>query len=433
MARPLHIALAGPIATADVEPLLPSRGSWPRGTAGAPLMATLIEELLRRGHRVSAVTLSSDLPLRRVKHGGSRITAVGSGFSLTWCPMRPKAWPFNPTGGLGWLPGRIVDGYRYERRQLRAALQTLRPEIVHAHWAYEYAAAAIASRLPHLVTCHDWPREIVADRSTLRHLLYRWLRARLAAWVMRRAGALTAPSPWLAEVLAPQAGVPIAVVPNPLPPALCEANAASMRERAPEQRRRVLIVSHGFVRRKNVATGLRAFARLAATMPAAELVLLGEDMGAGQAAESWWRDQGLAGRVTFAGSVSPKLVRHWMGQSDVLLHPAASESFGMVLAEAMALGLPVVAGAASGAVPWVVGDGGWLVDVQSEEPLAAALAEVLGDRAAASRRAARARATACQRFAAPIVGDLYEDQYRVVLERAAAAPKPRFGLRRKAR
>lgn len=411
MARPLHIAIAGPLATADVEALLPSRGSWPRGYGGAPMMATLVRSLLERGHRVSAVTLSSDLPLRRVKHAGSRITAVGSGFSLTWCPMRPRAWPFNATGGLGWLPGRIVDGFRYERRQLRAALQSIRPDLVHAHWAYEFALAAIASRLPHLVTCHDWPREEILDRPTWRHRGYRWIRSRMANRVMARAAALSAPSPWLAGVLQPDARVPIAVVPNPLPPELC----LSLPERRRTPRSRVLVIANGFGRRKNVALALRAFALLAAQRPEAELILLGDDMGSGHAADLWWREQGLAGRVQFGGPVSHKLVRMWMGQSDVLLHPALSEAFGMVLIEAMALGLPVVAGEASGAVPWVVGVGGRLCDVRSAEAMAAALAEVLTDRVASAERAERAHRDACQRFAAPAIAEAYEALYRAVL------------------
>lgn len=420
MARSLHIAIAGPVATADVQPLLDSRGPWPRGYSGAPLMATLIEALLQRGHRLSVVTLSADLPLRSASHKGSRVTAHGPGLSLTWCPMRPRAWPMNATESALWLPGRIVDLYRFERQQLRTALRGTRADLVHAHWAYEFAAAAIGTRMPHLITCHDLPRQSVRDLPRLRHRAYRWLRARLAARVMARAQALSAPSPWLAEALAADARVPIHLVPNPLADEFFASDAAAARHRAAQMgRARVLVVCHGFSRTKNLRPGLKAFALLSARRPEVELVMLGEQMGPEEEAERWWREQGLSGRVRFAGAVSPAVVRHWMNQSDVLLHPALVEGFGMVVAEAMALGLPVVAGAHSGAVPWVLGGAGVLVDIHSPPAIAEALERVLHDRGAALQRAAIGRDEARERFAAGLVAEGYEALYREVLATAA--------------
>ena len=53
---------------------------------------------------------------------------------------------------------------------------------------------------------------------------------------------------------------------------------------------------------------------------------------------------GLAERVTFLGSRED--IVHLMAASDVLVHPTLEDSFGMVVLEAMALGLPVVVSAA---------------------------------------------------------------------------------------
>jgi glycosyltransferase involved in cell wall biosynthesis len=49
----------------------------------------------------------------------------------------------------------------------------------------------------------------------------------------------------------------------------------------------------------------------------------------------------------------------------------------MVIAEAMAMGLPVIAGKASGAVPWVVGDAGTLCDITNPTAITNALIETL--------------------------------------------------------
>jgi glycosyltransferase involved in cell wall biosynthesis len=323
------------------------------------------------------------------------------------------------------MPGRGWDGSRFERAHLRAALLALRPQIVHAHWAYEYALAALRSGGPHLVSCHDLPHEVTAEQTLWRSRLWRWLCERQAARVMKRARALTAPSPWLAEALTGQARVPVTVLPNMVSMGPADA-APAERPRALAGRWRVLMANNGFGLRKNVGAGLEAFARLARQRPGAELVLLGEDMGPGQAAERWWRARGLdAGRgpVRFVGAQSHAVVQHWMRQSDVLLHPALQETFGMAVAEALALGLPVVAGHASGALPWLAGELAGtqvrLVDVRSPEAMAEALqALALGresDSARAAAWSAAAQRSMRERFAPPRVGDALEALYRRAL------------------
>lgn len=430
MNKPLHIAIVGPVAGADITPLLQGDGPWPQGYGGAPLMATLIAELLQRGHRVTAITTSNELPLA----AHFRVQARGPNFSMVWCPMRPRAWPFNRVhplalgGWLGWLPGRIVDGYGFERRQLHEAILDAAPDIVHAHWCYEFAAAALASGLPHLITCHDDPQRVLHDQQRWRDRGYRWLRARLARRVLARAQAVSVVSPWLAEQLQPAAATPLLCVPNPL-----RIGGFATRRQAEPGRRRVLIVANGFGLNKNVQTGLRAFARLSEQAPVAELVLVGDQMQPDGPAARWWGEQGSGsaqggrgslqsgrGRVRFVGPQSAIDTQHWMVHSDVLLHPARHEAFGMVVAEALAIGLPVVAGRTSGAVPWLVGDAATLVDVGDAEALANAVLAVWQDPVAAETRAARGRRAMRERFAAPVVGAAYEALYRSVL----AGPRP---------
>ena len=398
----LHIGIAGPVASVDVAHLLDDPASpLPRGYAGAPLLGTLIGELLRRGHRVSAFTLSSDLPL----DPQATVVARGPGFELHCCPMRPRAWPLN-----GHRPGRIVDLYAFERHGLERAIAQAQPDLVHAHWSYEFAWAALRSGLPHVVTCHDSPFVIARFQRDFRHGAYRWLRAGMAWHVLRRARHVTTVSPYMVGQVQPLCRVRVSVVPNPI------AQQAFARPRVAQPgRQRVLMVANGWDVRKNGQAALRAFALLAKRQPGVELRVFGHDHGEGETAQNWWRQSGLSGNVSFVGVVPHEQLLDEMTTADVFMHTALEESFGAVLAEALATGVPVVAGAASGAVPWVVGGAGWLVDVMRPDDIARALHDLLIDVDESDRLGRIGRQRVRDLFSAEAVTTAYEREYASAL------------------
>jgi glycosyltransferase involved in cell wall biosynthesis len=407
----LHIGIAAPIATAEVAHLLDGPAvQLPRGYAGAPLLGTLIEELLRHGHRVSAFTLSSDLPL----DDGATVVARGPNFTLHCCPMRPRAWPFN-----GHRVGRIVDLYAFERRGLERAIAQARPDVVHAHWAYEFAWAALRSGLPHVVTSHDSPFVIARFQRNFRRGGYRWLRAGMAWHVLRQARHVTTVSPYMVGQIQPLCRAAVSVVPNPI------TERAFARPRVAQPgRQRVLMVANGWDVRKNGEAALRAFALLSERLPGAELYVFGHDHGEGDAAQQWWQQSGLVGKVHFRGVVPHGQLLTEMSCADAFVHTALEESFGAVLAEAMAAGVPVVAGSATGAVPWVVGEAGRLVDVTCPKAVAGALDELLGDGAESDRLGRIGRERVRAMFSAESVATAYEREYEM-----AQSSRPRTGER----
>ena len=362
----MHIGIVGPIATADIIHLLDCETTnLPLGYSGGPLLATLISELISRGHTVSAFTLSSDLPLN------TKIAeATGNRFSLSYVPMRPRAWRPN-----GWLPGRIVDLYRFEINLLQQAIKVKKPDVLHAHWVYEFALAAIQTRLPHVITCHDSPYTIAKLNSTSRptRSLYRWLRVLMARKTFRQAKYITAVSPYMSNEVQNLTSTPIHIVPNPVDDLALKAATSRLSNRKPE----IVMVCNGWDTRKNPKPGLLAFNILLRDSPEATLHLYGNDFGPGQEADTWCKANGLGKGLNFHGSVPHKQLLASMEKHDLLLHTSIEESFGMVIAEAMAMGLPVVAGNKSGAVPWVVGKNGALCDVSDPEAIAAAMRATL--------------------------------------------------------
>jgi len=103
------------------------------------------------------------------------------------------------------------------------------------------------------------------------------------------------------------------------------------------------------------------------------------------------REQGLDNQVWLGGELSEGMVADSYNRADVFVHPSLHETYGMVVAEALARGLPVVA-TNTGAIPDLIGDGaGLLVRPGDVDALAVALRQVMEDRELRERLAAGAR------------------------------------------
>jgi glycosyltransferase involved in cell wall biosynthesis len=100
---------------------------------------------------------------------------------------------------------------------------------------------------------------------------------------------------------------------------------------------------------------------------------------------------GLEDRVSFTGELDEGALAALYDSADLFVHPTLHETYGMVVAEALARGLPVVS-AATGAIPDLVGaDAGLLVPPGDADALTDALSAVLGDDHLRERLAAGAR------------------------------------------
>ncbi len=101
---------------------------------------------------------------------------------------------------------------------------------------------------------------------------------------------------------------------------------------------------------------------------------------------------GLKRRITLAGEWPPQSVTYAYRTSDAFVLPSFHEGYGMVFAEAMAYGLPLIATAA-GAIPETVSPKAALLVPPGDSPaLARALRRVIAEPALAVRLAAGSRA-----------------------------------------
>jgi glycosyltransferase involved in cell wall biosynthesis len=153
------------------------------------------------------------------------------------------------------------------------------------------------------------------------------------------------------------------------------------------QRRRILNVGK-YERRKGQDVLLEAFELLLKSVPDASLTLVGVESPGLPAIREWIADHGLNSRVDLHVNVPHTQVPDFMDHADIFVLPSREEAFGIVLLEAGAAGLPVVASRAGG-IPELIEDGvtGLLVPIGDSTQLEQALRSLMTDSAAADRMA----------------------------------------------
>jgi len=150
---------------------------------------------------------------------------------------------------------------------------------------------------------------------------------------------------------------------------------------------------------------LQALARLQAVEPEARLIIVGEGPQRTFLEQEIQR-LGLAERVALVGFQDNPY--RYMAHATLFVLPSRYEGFGIVLAEALTLGVPVVATDCPGGVAEVLagGQAGVLVPVGDETALAGALQRLMEDEAL-QNRLRRAGPAQAQKYAARTVAQDY--------------------------
>ncbi len=161
-----------------------------------------------------------------------------------------------------------------------------------------------------------------------------------------------------------------------------------------------LLYVGGISPNKNLATLVRAFARVRAAHRGLKLILAGDYQSDGfKSSYPQLRvlieALGLGREVVFRGYVPDDELCLLYNGARVFVMPSLDEGFGLPVLEAMACGTPVVAGAGN-AVEEVAGTAALLVDPREEGALASAISRVLDDPLLAARLSGRSLERAAQ-------------------------------------
>ncbi len=222
---------------------------------------------------------------------------------------------------------------------------------------------------------------VIADEARNERGLVRALLAIQARWERRnteRADRVIVPSRYSASVARDVYAIPpqrLAVVPEPIDLAEWRRRFAAAPRRA-AGRPTVLSVARMYPR-KRLEDLLRASAVLRDRIPGVQVRIVGEGPESVRL-RRLHRELGLGEAVVFLGAVSRGRLAVEYVSAHCFCLPTVQEGFGLVFAEAMAAGLPVVACRAA-AVPELVEDRrtGLLVSPRSPDELAMAMETLL--------------------------------------------------------
>lgn len=175
--------------------------------------------------------------------------------------------------------------------------------------------------------------------------------------------------------------------------------------------------------RKNVGLLLDAYAHLPAALRAQVRLVMA---GAGTPPTQFW-DQaeslGVRTRITHVAKPDADALRSLYQHASVLALPSDEEGFGMVVIEAMACGVPVVATRCGGPDGIISdGDDGFLVPRNEAAALSERLQRLLQDPQMNEAMGASARATIIRRYDERVAGTAFLDIWDRLMQRSGAGP-----------
>ncbi len=319
-----------------------------------------------------------------------------------------------------------VDGYRVIRlgiparnfvhqldyaRAIVAEVKSSGCDVIHAHVSLPAGFAAVLAggwtRCPVIITEHRGPfsalMQSARDRFKVRFALDR------ARYVIAVSSALAR------QMEAHGIQRPLQVIPN-----LVDTNRFKPTPSTRQDGEPFRLLFAGILRdhEKNLPSLLRAFEHLSRGKDQYRLVIVGD--GAVRAeCESIAQQLGIAEGCSFAGALEPDALAKQMADCDVLVLTSRAETFGIVAAEAMSVGRPVIATRCGGPEDIITSETGRLVSIDDDIALASAIEDVC--HRLADYQPAQISAYAHRKFGARAVASQLLEVYRQVIERPAQA------------
>lgn len=349
----MNIGIAAPVEISSLQNHLTNltENELKLGLGGTAINI-LIDGFIKAGHKVTVFTLDPIIKDKYILEGPYLKVILGH---------------FRASSKWKW-----VDFCRKEFLQIKRFIkeEEHNVDIINAHWSYEFAIGAMLSKPPHLITFRDHSQTIL--KMTWHP--YRLTRLIMDMWVRKKGKRFSFNSLYLKSLIKKEG----LVIPNPIR----ESEIGSSRKFPIKKGKiKICFIANGWGYGKNPECAIEAFYLLQKQIQNVELHLIGHGyIEKGKKYDFVCKNK-RDKNVRFRGGMKHNELLKELNQFDLLLHTSREESFGNNLIEAMAKGIPVVAGKLSGAVPWVLDNGfaGCLTNVESPEEIARDLQRLLTD------------------------------------------------------
>lgn len=292
-------------------------------------------------------------PMEGVRQITPHLTALGASTSVASLDPPDAPWfRDDPLRAVGLGP--VNGGYGYRRglpTRIRALAGQHDAVIIHGMWQYHAFAtwrALRSSNIPYFVYPHGMLDPWFKRTYPLKHLKkwaywpwadYRVLRdATAVLFTTEQERLLARESFWLYRANEVVVGYGTSA-----PPSDAEAQRRAYLRRFPQlQGKRILLFMSRIHPKKGVDLLIEAFAAVAASDSRLQLVIAGPDQVGWQAAlQQRAAALGIAERITWPGMLSGELKWGAFRCAELFCLPSHQENFGIVVAEALACGLPV--------------------------------------------------------------------------------------------
>ena len=383
----------------------------PRYGGPAGWVPQLAAQVAKGGHEVEIVTTNAD---------GPGTLDVPLGRALDWDGATTTFHPLS-------RPRRFLTSWTMVADLWRRVKDV---DVVHIHSLYRFhtiAAAVIARRLgvPYVIQAHGTLDPWHRDRRRRAKDLYHFL---VEDPIIRGASAIICTSVQEEQSIRDLGYTsPTWVIPGAIDAvALREPAAADFLDSAGVGSGTRIVTFLGRISaKKGVSLLVDAFVNTAAAFPDSHLVIAGpDDEGIGHDLGPVIAAAGLEGRISFIGVVAGAEKRGLLQRSAVLVLPSTDESFGSAVAEAMAVGCPVVVSPHVAIADMILAAGAGLVAERDPADIARAVGAILADPAAASAMGEAGTRLIDTRFAWPIVVGEFEAMYQAVVASSRGGPDP---------
>lgn len=234
------------------------------------------------------------------------------------------------------------------------------PDIIHAHFVGNGIIACYLSKktnIPLIITEHSSSMNVSPIPKTLK---------KYATNAYSLANKVLAVSSCLSDNILKEFGIKSEVVPNIVD--LCIFNQCVPKEHEGFR----IVTTSGLVEGKGVINLIKAVQRASDSIPQLHLDIIGDGVLRGEL-EKYVADNNLKDLVSFLGYLSREKALKVYERSDCFSMLSERETFGVVYAEAMAAGLPIIATRCGGPEDFIDKEVGILVEVNDIDEASGAI------------------------------------------------------------